>query len=105
MPELSPDTLAAMRAITLSTGELPGTPLDVVFAPVVVGHLDKESLHDAFDRAKDSLRLAALALGANAVGNCRFDHTLHGQTGSSYKEEWGSTSIFTVTAYGTALRR
>jgi len=97
---------AAMKGVVLSTGDMPDhVPVEVVFAPVYVGKLGSTSIQAELDRARDGLRLAALAVGATAVANCRFDHTMHGQTQSDMREAWSDTTVVTVVAYGTAVRR
>ena len=96
----------AMKAVVVSTGDLPDhVPVDIVFAPTFVGKLGSSSILAELERAREGLRLAALALGAHAVANCRFEHTVTGQTQSEFRETWADTTVVTVAAYGTAMRR
>jgi len=99
---ISPDTLAAASRIVLSTGDVPDMyPVDIVFTSTIVGKLESDSLQDAFSRARQELRIAALAAGGHGVANCRFEHTIHAQSSSQSTQ----SSVFTVVGYGTLVKK
>ena len=98
---ISPETLAAAAKIVLSTGDIPDMfPIDIVFSSTIVGKLESDSLQDAFTRVRQELRIAAFAAGGHGVANCRFEHTMHGQSPSQ-----SQSSVFTVVGYGTVVRK
>jgi uncharacterized protein YbjQ (UPF0145 family) len=103
---ISPELHNAMRAIVLTTGDLPGyQPIDIAFSTVIVGRLEGEPPERAFESAREQLRLAAVQMGGDAVMACHFTHTVHGQTQTEAQEEWTYRSLFTVHAYGTVAKR
>ena len=102
---ISPEMASALRAIVLTTGDLPGyEPIDIAFSTVIVGRLENEPPEGAFESAREQLRLAAVQLGGDAVTGCRFEHTVHGQTGG-FDEPVAFRSLFTVHAYGTVSKK
>ena len=103
---ISPELHNAMRAIVLTTGDLPGyQPIDIAFSTVIVGRLEDEPPERAFESAREQLRLAAVQMGGDAVMACHFTHTVHGQIQLPTQEEFSYRSLYTVHAYGTVAKR
>ena len=103
---ISPEMHNALRAIVLTTGDLPGyQPMDIAFTTVIVGRLEDEPPERAFESAREQLRLAAVQMGGDAVMSCRFTHTVHSQTSNVMLPQAPIESVYTVHAYGTVAKR
>lgn len=91
------------QAVLVSTGDVQAKyqPLNIVFAVggSAGGIFRAASPQEAFESARFQLQLAAASLGANAVVHCAF-----GYSQSSSTSLGCSTTTFTVTGYGTAVR-
>ena len=103
---ISPELHNALRAIVLTTGDLPGyQPMDIAFTTVIVGRLEDEPPERAFESAREQLRLAAVQMGGDAVMSCHFSHTVHAQIQLPLQEAVSYRSLYTVHAYGTVAKR
>lgn len=94
---------ATANAILVTTGDVQAKyhPVNIVF--VVGGSggglFQAASPQQAFEAARNQLQLAATAMGGNAVVHCAFNYFAQTETKLGC-----STTIFTVTGYGTVVR-
>lgn len=95
--------MQAASAVLVSTGDVQAKyrPLNIIFAVggSAGGIFKAASPQEAFESARFQLQLAALALGANAVVHCAF-----GYSENSSVSFGCSSTTFTVTGYGTAVK-
>jgi len=93
----------AANAILVTTGDLQAKyqPLNIVFAVggSAGGLFKAASPQQAFEAARYQLQVAAVALGGNGVVFCRFGYESR-TTGNA----GCSTTVFTVSGYGTVVR-
>lgn len=91
------------QAVLVSTGDVQAKyqPLNIVFAVggSAGGIFRAASPQEAFESARFQLQLAGAALGANAVVHCAFGYSENSSTSLGC-----STTTFTVTGYGTAVK-
>lgn len=94
---------ATANAILVTTGDVQAKyhPVNIVFAVGGSGGglFQAASPQQAFEAARNQLQLAATAMGGNAVVHCAFNYF------SQTNTQFGcSTTVFTVTGYGTVVR-
>lgn len=94
---------AQANAVLVTTGDVQAKyhPVNIVFAVGGSGGglFQAASPQQAFEAARNQLQLAATAMGGNAVVHCRFNYNTQTTTNFGC-----SSTIFTVTGYGTVVR-
>lgn len=90
-------------SVLVSTGDVQAKyqPINIVFAVggSAGGIFKSASPQEAFESARLQLQLAATAVGGNAVVYCAFGYSENSSTSFGC-----STTTFTVTGYGTAVK-